>query len=124
MPIITLTLGDDLEHIVHYPAIQRGHESVALGGRNEVVRHDHSPGLVAQTQENFNVPYFAHFALYRCYFLRIKAKAILVHCHVQPLYPGHLAKTHRQRQVIHAIRLDPVAASFLGHVTGHIGGRQ
>nr|GFD57137.1 hypothetical protein [Tanacetum cinerariifolium] len=46
--VVHQAICNDLEDVLHHPTIQRGHHPVALGGRDEAVRQDHAPGLVAQ----------------------------------------------------------------------------
>ncbi|MNZ50068.1 hypothetical protein D3C78_678500 [compost metagenome] len=41
-------LADDQEHIAHHPAVQRGHQAVALGRRDEAAGQDGTAAFVVQ----------------------------------------------------------------------------
>ncbi|MCY1423494.1 hypothetical protein D9M71_392060 [compost metagenome] len=116
-------LADDLEYTAHHPAVQRGHQAIALGGGNEAVREDDAAALVVQAQEDLDMP-GAFMGSKGGNFLGIEAETVFFQGHVQALDPSHLAKAHGQLAVIGVIHLHAVAALLLGHVAGHVGGPQ
>lgn len=69
-------------------------------------------------------PAFRRGGAERPYLLAIEPEAVFLQRGVQTLHPGHFREPFPQGRVAVAMQLNPIAALFLGHVAGDIGGLQ
>ncbi|MNG07333.1 hypothetical protein D3C84_906280 [compost metagenome] len=115
--------GQGLQGVAQHPAIDQGHQAIALGGRHEAAGADELAVLVLQAQENFQV-HALPLVAQGDDLLRVEAEAVLLQGRVDALHPAHLAHPQGQLGVVRLVGVHPVAAFFLGRVAGHVGGAQ
>ena len=106
------------------PAIDRGHQVIALGGRNESDRRNQLVPLVDQANEQLVVQDLGARSMHRMHRLRIQAEPVLRERAMQPVYPFHFAAAQRDFAVFGPIDLHAIAPLVLREVARGIGGGQ
>ena len=104
--------------IADHPAIDGGHQPVALGRRQEGAGQHHATVLVAQPQQQFDAG-GGVAAIQRHDLLVVQQQAVLLDGPAQPARPFHLALAPRGLVVL-AVHVHTVAAVLLGQVAGGV----
>jgi hypothetical protein len=99
------------------PAVDGGHQVVALRGRDEGHRRDELSVFVDHPDQKLEHRLRPALRADGDDPLRVKAEPVGVKRAVQARNPFHLAVAHRDFAVLAMVELDAIAAFFLGHVT-------
>jgi hypothetical protein len=112
-----------LHRAPHHPAVDRGHQVVALGGRDELLRHHQLAAVFAQPyQQLAGRRQLRRLAAGGDDRLEVQFQATLVHRPGDATDPVHLAVTAGDFAGV--VQVHAVAAGILGGVAGYVGGAE
>lgn len=117
-------LGQRGQRSGDHPAVDGGHDAVALCRGYERGWRDDLALLVAQPQQHLEMQAALAIGLQRCNALCVQAKALLLQRRAYARDPFHLADVAGVFAVVAAVDIDAVAAALLGAVAGHVGHAQ
>ena len=114
--------GEGDEGGVDHPAVDRGDQVIALGGRDEGGRGGDAAVLVDHADEDLAQRRLGAVAVERMDALPVEAEAVLGERLVDAVDPLHLAVALGEGGVVRLVLVHPVAAALLGDVAGGVGG--